>query len=45
MTVPIPSPPGLPLVGNGFDLDPANSMESLVRLADTYGKGYSQCEN
>lgn len=38
MTEPIPGPPGLPLLGNINDIDPADSMASLLRLADTYGK-------
>ncbi|KAK6581220.1 hypothetical protein PZA11_005911 [Diplocarpon coronariae] len=37
MTEPIPGPPGLPLLGNINDLDPAHSMASLGNLADTYG--------
>ncbi|KAH9204492.1 putative cytochrome P450 oxidoreductase OrdA-like protein [Leptodontidium sp. 2 PMI_412] len=37
MTEPIPGPPGLPLLGNINDIDPADSMADLCRLADTYG--------
>lgn len=37
MTTPIPSPPGLPFLGNVFDVDPQNTLESLDRLADIYG--------
>ncbi len=37
MTLPIPGPPGLPLVGNMNDYDPADSVGSLGRLAATYG--------
>ena len=38
MTTPIPSPPGLPLLGNVFDIDPQNRSESLNHLAEVYGK-------
>ena len=37
MTTPIPSPPGLPLLGNTFDIDPQNQSASLAHLADIYG--------
>ena len=37
MTTPIPGPPGLPLIGNVFDVDPQNQSASLARLADIYG--------
>ncbi|KAL5312931.1 hypothetical protein ACEPPN_019357 [Leptodophora sp. 'Broadleaf-Isolate-01'] len=37
MTEPIPGPPGLPLLGNINDIDPADSMADLCRLVDTYG--------
>lgn len=37
MTTPIPSPPGLPLVGNMFDIDPQDRMNSIMHLADIYG--------
>lgn len=33
----IPGPPGLPLIGNITDVDPANSVASLSRIAETYG--------
>jgi cytochrome P450 / NADPH-cytochrome P450 reductase len=36
-TIPIPGPPGLPLLGNIADFDPVNSTKSLSQLADTYG--------
>jgi len=35
---PIPGPPGLPLIGNVRDVDPIDSVKSLVLLADKYGK-------
>lgn len=41
MTTPIPSPPGLPLLGNIFDVDPQNQAASLNRLADIYGSSQS----
>ncbi|CAI6257368.1 unnamed protein product [Periconia digitata] len=34
---PIPGPPGLPILGNIGDIDPANPMLSFSRLTDTYG--------
>ena len=37
MTETIPGPPGLPIVGNLTDIDPADTVNSLARLADTYG--------
>ena len=37
MTTPIPGPPGLPLVGNSFDVDSQNLKASFDRLADIYG--------
>lgn len=40
MTTPIPSPPGLPLLGNIFDLDPQNRSASFNHLADIYGPIY-----
>ncbi|CAK7273929.1 hypothetical protein SEPCBS119000_005910 [Sporothrix epigloea] len=36
-TEPIPSPPGLPLVGNLRDIDGTAPIQSFVRLADQYG--------
>lgn len=40
---PIPGPPGLPLLGNLTDLDPADGIGSLGRLADTYGMTSLTC--
>ena len=37
MTSPIPTPPGLPLIGNIFDVDSENQLQSLTHLADIYG--------
>ena len=37
MTTPVPSPPGLPLIGNTFDVDPQNQLRSINHLADIYG--------
>ena len=37
MSTPIPSPRGLPFMGNINDLDPANLLLSLEHLADVYG--------
>ena len=37
MTETIPGPPGLPFLGNINDIDPADGISSLGRLADTYG--------
>jgi len=34
----IPGPPGLPLIGNIRDIDPVDSVKSLLLLADKYGK-------
>ncbi|KFZ01289.1 hypothetical protein V500_00823 [Pseudogymnoascus sp. VKM F-4518 (FW-2643)] len=36
--VTIPGPAGYPMIGNLADVDPSNSIESLGRLADTYGE-------
>lgn len=36
--IPIPGPPGLPLIGNMNDIDQKEGITSLCRLADTYGK-------
>ena len=38
MTTPIPQPPGVPLLGNVFDIDPNNTWGSLKTLAEKYGK-------
>ena len=35
----IPSPPGLPFLGNINALDPENLMASVEHLADIYGAG------
>lgn len=37
MGTPIPTPPGLPLLGNINDVDPENSIASLRYLAELYG--------
>lgn len=44
MSQPIPGPPGLPILGNISDIDPADSVNSLGRLADTYGMNPSICQ-
>ncbi|KAL8692938.1 MAG: hypothetical protein Q9218_002140 [Villophora microphyllina] len=38
MTTPIPQPPGIPLVGNIFDVDPSNTWVSLQKLWEKYGE-------
>ena len=38
MSLPIPQPPGYPLVGNIADVDPQNSVGSLMHLAEKYGE-------
>ncbi|KAI0476380.1 cytochrome P450 [Xylariaceae sp. FL0804] len=38
MSTPIPQPPGVPLLGNLFDVDPNNTWGSLKRLAERYGE-------
>jgi hypothetical protein len=38
MPSPIPKPPGVPLLGNIFDIDPSNTWVSLKKLADKYGE-------
>ncbi|RFU30218.1 hypothetical protein B7463_g6139, partial [Scytalidium lignicola] len=40
MTEPIPGPPGLPLLGNMADLNPADATNSLIRFAHIYGPIY-----
>lgn len=37
-TVPIPSPPGLPLLGNIKDINPELPLESFNQMADKYGE-------
>ncbi|KAL6870342.1 cytochrome P450 [Trichoderma novae-zelandiae] len=38
MTTPIPKPPGVPLLGNIFDVKPSNTWDSVRKLADKYGE-------
>jgi hypothetical protein len=38
MPSPIPQPPGIPLLGNIFDVDPNNTWVSLKKLAEKYGE-------
>ncbi len=38
MSTPIPQPPGVPLLGNIFDVDPNNTWWSLKTLAEKYGE-------
>ncbi|KAI2620570.1 bifunctional P-450:NADPH-P450 reductase [Hypoxylon sp. NC1633] len=38
MSHPIPRPPGVPLLGNIFDVDPGNTWESLRKLSEKYGE-------
>ncbi|KFA71621.1 hypothetical protein S40288_03645 [Stachybotrys chartarum IBT 40288] len=38
MTTPIPQPPGLPVLGNIFDIKPSNTWWSLKTLAEKYGE-------
>lgn len=40
MSTEIPSPPGLPFIGNLRDINPELPIESLQNLADTYGPIY-----
>ena len=37
MTTAIPQPPGIPLLGNIFDVDPSNTWTSLQKLWEKYG--------
>lgn len=37
MSTPIPQPPTVPFLGNVLDIDPKNSMQSLVHLGEKYG--------
>ncbi|KAH6606158.1 cytochrome p450 [Trichoderma cornu-damae] len=38
MSTPIPKPPGVPLLGNIFDVKPSNTWSSLRSLSDKYGE-------
>ncbi len=38
MSHPIPQPPGIPLLGNVFDVNPNNTWASLKKLAEKYGE-------
>ncbi|CCF36025.1 cytochrome P450 [Colletotrichum higginsianum] len=38
MSTPIPQPPGVPLLGNIFDVDPKNTWSSLKKLSEKYGE-------
>ncbi|KAL8832586.1 MAG: hypothetical protein Q9191_000155 [Dirinaria sp. TL-2023a] len=38
MTTPIPQPPGLPLLGNVFDVNPSNTWTSLQKLWEKHGE-------
>ncbi|KAL8741546.1 MAG: hypothetical protein Q9190_005860 [Brigantiaea leucoxantha] len=38
MTTPIPQPPGIPLLGNIFDINPSNTWVSLQKLWEKYGE-------
>ncbi|KAI0384982.1 bifunctional P-450:NADPH-P450 reductase [Hypomontagnella monticulosa] len=38
MSQPIPKPPGVPLLGNIFDVNPQNTWESVRELAEKYGE-------
>ncbi|KAI1487667.1 cytochrome P450 [Biscogniauxia mediterranea] len=38
MSQPIPQPPGVPLLGNIFDVDPNNTWASLKKLSEKYGE-------
>lgn len=44
MTTPIPRPPGVPLLGNIFDVNPNNTWASLKKLAEKYGKQTSYAD-
>lgn len=37
-SVPIPQPPGYPLIGNVSDIDPEQPTSSLMNLSREYGK-------
>jgi hypothetical protein len=34
----IPGPPGVPLLGNIFDVNPNETWNSLIKLSKQYGK-------
>ncbi|ROT35190.1 cytochrome P450 [Sodiomyces alkalinus F11] len=38
MSHPIPQPPGVPLLGNVFDIDTSNTWGSLKKLSEKYGE-------
>jgi len=38
MSQPIPQPPGIPLLGNIFSIDPNNTWSSLKKLAEEHGE-------
>lgn len=38
MSQPIPQPPGVPLLGNIFDVTPSNTWASLKKLSEKYGE-------
>jgi hypothetical protein len=38
MTTPIPQPPGIPLLGNIFDIDTSNTWTSLQKLWEKHGQ-------
>ncbi|KAI0172722.1 bifunctional P-450:NADPH-P450 reductase [Hypoxylon sp. FL1284] len=38
MPIAIPQPPGVPLIGNIFDIDTNNTWESLRKLSERYGE-------
>lgn len=44
MSAPIPQPPGVPLLGNIFDVDPNDTWSSLNKLAEKYGECGSNAE-
>ncbi|KAK8003634.1 RNA polymerase I-specific transcription factor [Apiospora arundinis] len=38
MSLPIPQPPGVPILGNIFDIDSSNTWVSLQKLSEKYGE-------
>ncbi|CRK28809.1 hypothetical protein BN1708_004790, partial [Verticillium longisporum] len=38
MSLPIPRPPGVPLLGNLFNVNPSNTWDSLKKLSEEYGE-------